>query len=245
MKHEYLVEGRRVNFVQYGEGSKEVVLLHGWGQNIEMMDFIGQKLENAHITIFDLPGFGDTIEPAYSMDVTNYADWLESILSMMKIDNPILIGHSFGGRVAVKYASKYPTEKVVLIGTPIIRHKPKTNLKQVLYKVVKGTPLEDVVRKKVGSADYNNATPRMREILVKVVNEDLLSDAKKIESPTLLFAGTNDTAVSLEDTKEVASKMKDAAVIVLNGTHYAYLENLDQTCAVINEFINPKILTKK
>ena len=245
MKHEYLIEGRTVSYVQYGEGPKDVVLLHGWGQNIEMMDFIGKHLENCRVTIFDLPGFGKALEPKYAMNVTNYADWLNLCLCMMKIRNPILVGHSFGGRVAVKYASKFPTEKVVLLATPIIRRKHRLNLKEVLYKVVKGTALEDVVRKKVGSTDYNNASQMMRDILVRVVNEDLLSDAKKINSPTILLAGTKDTAVSLDDTYEVALQMKDAAVIEQHGTHYAYLENIDQTCVIINEFINPKILTKK
>ena len=64
-----IVQDRLVNYVQYGDGPKEVVLLHGWGQNIKMMDFIGKKLENAHVTIFDLPGFGNSKEPNQSMNV--------------------------------------------------------------------------------------------------------------------------------------------------------------------------------
>jgi pimeloyl-ACP methyl ester carboxylesterase len=238
------VRNIRVNYKQYGEG-EDIVLLHGWGQNIEMMDFIGRNLKNSHITIFDLPGFGNASEPGYSMNVTDYADWVKAVLDLMKIKNPILIGHSFGGRVAVKYASKYPTDKVVLLGTPIIRKRKKPNLQERFYKVVKHTPLGEAVKKKIGSDDYNNASNIMREILVKVVNEDLSRNAKKITAPTLLFAGTHDTAVSLEDTYKIAEQMNNAAVIELNGTHYAYLENLNQTCIIINEFINPSKQLKK
>lgn len=240
-----IIENKKVNYVQYGDGEQDVVLLHGWGQNIEMMNFIGAKLNNVRVTIMDLPGFGESEEPDKSKNVEEYADWLYKFNEILGITNPIIIGHSFGGRIAVKYASKYQVEKLVLLATPIIRHRNKPTLSERLYKVVKKTPIGEMVRKKVGSADYNNATPIMRETLVKVVNEDLLEDAKKILVPTLLFAGTNDTAVSLEDTKQVASQMQDAAVIELIGTHYAYIENLTQTCAIINEFITPSSITKK
>ena len=235
---------KNVNYVQYGEG-QDVVLLHGWGQNIEMMDFVGKKLNNVKVTIFDLPGFGESEELDYSMNVEEYADWLDLVLKSLCIENPILIGHSFGGRVAVKYASKYPVKKVILLGTPIIRHQKKPTIKEKFYKAVKNTPIGDKVRQMIGSPDYNNASPIMRETLVKAVNEDLLETAKKIEAPTLFFQGVDDTAVSLEDTYAVANQMKDAAVIKQFGTHYAYLENIDQTCAVINEFINPMTLKKK
>lgn len=240
-----IVQDRLVNYVQYGDGPKEVVLLHGWGQNIKMMDFIGKKLENAHVTIFDLPGFGNSKEPNQSMNVQEYAEWLSMVLKLLDIENPILVGHSFGGRVAVKYAANYDVDKLVLLATPIIRHRKKPTLQEKFYKVVKSTPIGGFVRNMVASEDYKNASPIMRETLVKAVTEDLLDDAKKIEAPTILLAGIEDTAVALQDTEEVARQMKDAAVIKQFGTHYAYLENLDQTCAIINEFIKPAKTLKK
>ena len=235
-----IINDRKVNLIQYGEGENEVVLLHGWGQNIQMMDYIGQRLINSHITILDFPGFGDSEEPKESMNVQEYAEWLAILLESLQIENPILIGHSFGGRVAIKYASMYSVEKVVLLATPCIRHRKKPNLKEKIYKIVKKTPFGEIIRRRVGSPDYNNATPIMRETLVKVVNEDLLEDAKKITAPTLIFAGLNDTAVNIEDTYIQANSMLNAAVIEQNGTHYAYLENIDQTAIVINEFIRPQ-----
>ena len=240
-----LIDDRKVNVKQYGEGSTEVVLLHGWGQNIQMMDFIGQGLKDVHVTILDFPGFGESEEPTSSMNVSGYAFWLYSLLQLLNIENPVLIGHSFGGRVAIKYAAHFPVEKVVLLATPCIRHRHKPNMKERLYKVVKKTPFGEIVRKKVGSPDYNNATPIMRETLVKVVNEDLLEDAKNISAPTLIFAGSNDTAVSIEDAYTQAEAMQDAAVIEQQGTHYAYLENINQTVAIINEFLTPTYIKRR
>ena len=236
------IYGKNVNYIQYGEGDKDVVLLHGWGQNIEMMDGIGKCLNNVRVTIFDLPGFGKSEEFDSSKSVGEYADWLKEALNQLGIANPALIGHSFGGRVAIKYASKYPTSEVVLLASPIIRVRHKPTFKEKFYKVVKRTPLGEYFRKKIGSADYNNASPVMRGTLVKAVNEDLLEDAKKIKSPTLFLAGRYDTAVPLDITQKAVEEMEkagvDVALIIQDGDNYAYLHNIIQTYTVINNLIN-------
>ena len=89
----------------------------------------------------------------------------------------------------------------------------------------------------IGSRDYKAASPMMRQILVNVVNEDLSSYAKKIEEPTLLIWGENDTEALVEDAKELEKIMVDAGLIILPGTHYAYLENLSQVSNILREFI--------
>ena len=230
--------GKNVNYIQFGTGDKDVVLLHGWGQNIEMMEPVGRNIQNARVTIFDLPGFGKSEEFDLSADVEQYVDWLKEALTKLGIDNPVLVGHSFGGRVSIKYAAKYPTSAVVLLASPIIREKHDPTIQERFYKVVKKTPFGEYFRKKIGSADYNNASPIMRETLVKVVNEDLLEDAKKIKAPTLFLAGRNDTAVKLETSEVAIEEMQkagvDAAISVQEGDHYAYLQNLGQTSGAIN-----------
>ncbi len=236
------IYGKNVNYIQYGEGDKDVVLLHGWGQNIEMMNCIGKCLNNVRVTIFDLPGFGKSEEFDSSKSVGEYADWLKEALNQLGIDNPVLIGHSFGGRVSIKYASKYPTSEVVLLASPIIRKRHKPKFKERFYKLVKRTPFGEYFRKKIGSPDYNNASPVMRGTLVKAVNEDLLEDAKKIKSPTLFLAGRYDTEVPLDITQKAVDEMEkagvDVALIIQDGDHFAYLYNIIQTCTVINNLIN-------
>ena len=76
----------------------------------------------------------------------------------------------------------------------------------------------------------------MRQTLVEVVNEDLSKFAREIEEPTLLIWGENDTEAPLNEAKELEKIMNDAALIVLPGTHYAYLENLPQVVNILNSF---------
>ena len=229
-----------VNYVQYGSG-KDIVLLHGWGQNIQMMRPIGDKLcDKFRITIIDFPGFGESNEPKEAWDVDKYTTLVEELVKKLDIKNPIMIGHSFGGRVSIKYSSRNKVDKVVLFGSPCIRNEKNVSKKVKLLKKIKKIPglnlLGEFMKKFIGSRDYKAASPIMRQTLVNVVNEDLSEDAKKIKAPTLLIWGENDTEAPLEDAKELEKILKDGALIVLPGTHYAYLENLNYVIEILNKF---------
>ena len=225
-----------INYIQYGEG-KDILLLHGWGQNIEMMKPIGDNFSDKfRITILDLPGFGNSSEPPTPWNMTNYSDMLEEFIDKVGITKPIIIGHSFGGRLAIRYSANNPIEKLVLFGAPCIRIQEKLPLSVRILKTLKKLPLMnefgEYMKQYIGSRDYKAASPIMRQTLVDVVNEDLSSYAKKIEEPTLLIWGQNDTEAPVSDAKELERIMIDGALIVLPGTHYAYLENLGRVVEI-------------
>jgi pimeloyl-ACP methyl ester carboxylesterase len=93
------------------------------------------------------------------------------------------------------------------------------------------------MKKHMGSVDYRNASPLMRDVLVKTVNQDLSENAKKITCPTLLIWGENDEAVPVSEAKELDNLLSDSALIILPGTHYCYLENLNQVVNILYNFI--------
>lgn len=231
-----------INYIQYGKG-KDIVLLHGWGQNIEMMKPLGDKLQKKYrITILDLPGFGESSEPTTELNIYDYCDILEMFLKKLKISDPIIMGHSFGGRVSIIYASRNKVDKLVLFGSPCIRKEQKPNLKVKTLKILKKVPglnkLENFAKKHIGSRDYKNASPIMRKILVNTINQDLSNEARLINCPTLLIWGDNDTEAPLEDAKELEKIIPDAGLIVFpNSTHYAYLEHLNQVLRIMKEFL--------
>lgn len=234
------IENLNLNYIQYGKG-KDIVLLHGWGQNIAMMQPLGNELSNCRITILDFPGFGESEEPKESWAVEDYSNLLHELLTELKIKNPILIGHSFGGRVAIHYASNHPVEKLVLFGSPCIRHERKS-MKEKTLKFAKKVPglrkISEIAKKYIGSTDYKNASPIMRDTLVKVINQDLSDCARKIECPTLLIWGTLDEAAPIEEARELEKLLKDGALIELEGcTHYAYLEALPRVASILKKFI--------
>ena len=208
-----------------------------------MMKLIGDKLEkNNRIIIVDLPGFGESNEPYSIWTMYDYAECIDELLKSLKIDNPILIGHSFGGKISLIYASKYKVKKLVLFGSPYKKEIKKLSTKTKILKKLKRVPLlnklEGFAKKHIGSRDYKNASEFMRKILVEHVNLDITEDVKRIKCPTLLVWGTMDTEVNIEEAYELEKLIPDAGVVVYEGcTHYAYLERLPQTVKVIKNFI--------
>lgn len=234
------VKNLSINYIQYGEGN-DIVLLHGWGQNIEMMRPIGDNFQDRfRITILDFPGFGASEEPKEAWTIEDYELMLEEFLKKVNVKKPIVIGHSFGGRVAIRYSARNPISKLVLFGSPCIRIQEELSLGVKILKKLKTLPglndLGEYMKKFIGSRDYKAASPIMRQTLVNVVNEDLSKFAREIEEPTLLIWGTNDTEAPLNEAKELEKIMMDAALITLPGTHYAYLENLPRVVTILDNF---------
>ena len=233
-----------INYIIYGNSKgKNVVLLHGWGQNIDMMKPIGNNISDKYnVTIIDLPGFGKSSEPTYIWKIDDYVECINKLLKELKIKKPIMIGHSFGGKITLLYASIYETEKIVLFGSPYTKEVQKLSTKTKILKTLKKVPvlnkMEGFVKKHIGSTDYKNSTEIMRKILVETVNYDITNNVKKISVPTLLIWGTNDEAVSIELARQLEKLIKDCGLIEYEGcTHYAYLERLDQTINILNSFI--------
>ncbi|MDR0649716.1 MAG: alpha/beta hydrolase, partial [Synergistaceae bacterium] len=122
-------------------------------------------------------------------------------------------------------------------------------LRACLYRVVKGVISAEAVKKKFplllerwrmknGSEDYRNATPRMRECLVKAVNEDLTRHLPEIKCPTLLIWGENDAATPLADAKIMERLIPDAGLVALkNAGHYPFLDQGYAFGKVLDSFL--------
>jgi len=221
-----------------------LVLLHGWGQNIEMMEPIGNKyLDKFNILIIDLPGFGQSTEPPHAWTVYEYVECIKELVDYLKLSKIILIGHSFGGRLSLIYSSIYKVEKLVCLASPYCKEITKLPLKTKIYKFFKKISclkwLADIMKNKIASTDYKNASEIMRGVLVQSINVEMTEDIKKIKCPTLLVWGTNDTAVPIKRAYELEKLIKDAGVVSYEGaTHYAYLERLNQLIKVLDSFFN-------
>ena len=234
-----------INYIRYGNNKGDtIVLLHGWGQNIDMMRPLGNYLEdNFNILIIDLPGFGGSSEPKYAWSLTDYVEAVREVIKHERIKNPIIMGHSFGGKLAILYASMYDTKKLVLFASPI-NHNHKISMKTKVLKSIKKLPMMDKIgekmKKYIGSTDYKKSSPIMREILVNHVNTDIYDELEKVAAPTLIVWGSGDVTVDPSVAYEIDSKIKDSGVVMLPGTHYAYLENLNRVVSILENFLEVK-----
>lgn len=243
-----IINDIKLNFTKSGDKGKDVILLHGWGQNRIMMEAIENFL-SLHFVVYnlDLPGFGESDEPKRAYSVEDYSEFLRAFIIKEGIEEPILIGHSFGCRIALHYALKYPVNRMVLTGAAGIRDKRglKWYLKTYSYKLGKKVLSLPIFKKqlaamqdKVGSEDYRNASGIKRETLVKVVNDDVTPFLKDIKTETLLVFGTNDEATPLAKGEMMEKLMPNATLVVFEGDdHYAYFHQAQRFNMVLEAFL--------
>ena len=203
-----------------GSTPPTVVALHGWARS--GADF-APIVEGLDAVAPHLPGFGTTDAPETAWGSAEYA---ELVAEAIRPFGPVVIvGHSFGGRVAVRLAAKYPelVTALVLTGVPLLRlapaSKPALSFRVVRALAKRGILSQRVLdeqRRKHGSADYNAAHGVMREILVKVVNEDYRTDLATINAPVRMVWGENDTAAPA-DAGRAASELLGASFTVVPG----------------------------
>lgn len=245
----------RLHYTDCGEGHP-LLLLHGWGCNTTTFSAIRPFLEaRFRVLTLDFAGFGQSDEPHEVWGVEEYTRSVEALAKAEGIENPILIGHSFGGRVSIVYASRNKTQKIILVDAAGVKPRRSLSyyrkvytfklLKRILPLIVGRKRAEAMIearRSKAGSSDYNQATPMMRAILSKCVNEDLCHLMPKIEAPTLLFWGEKDTATPLADAKRMEKLIPDAGLVTVAGAgHFAFLENTPLFLRVAESFLQKEI----
>ena len=245
------VNGIKINYIVDGEG-QDVILLHGWGQNIQAFEVVHKHLAHRfRVFTIDFPGFGHSDLPPSPWTVEDYVQTLEAFVRTLKIENPILMGHSFGGRVSIVYASKNPVRKMILVDSAGVKPRRSFNyyIKVYSFKLAKQflkLPIinrreEELLKKlraKFGSADYKGVSGVMQQTMVRVVNEDLQRFMPNIQASTLLVWGENDTATPVSDAKIMEQKIPDAGLVILKGCgHFSYLEKFHEFKVIIDHFL--------
>lgn len=251
MDKELQFQGNTLRYRVTGSGAP-LILMHGWGCHRDTVASIERVASETH-TVYnvDFPGFGQSPEPDAVWGVEEYTRLIEELARVEKMEKPVLIGHSFGGRVGLLMASRNPVSKLILVDAAGV--KPRRSMKyyfkvysfkasrKVLTTLLghdRGMKMVEKLRGKSGSADYNSATPRMRQILSKVVNEDLKHVMPSISAPTLLIWGENDTATPLSDARTMERLIPDAGLVSFPGCgHYSFLDNPAQFAAVLRSFL--------
>lgn len=237
------VDGYNICYKISGEGDETVVMLQGWGTDLGVYDSVADAInEKYRFVQFDFPGFGGSDEPHEGWNVDAYADFFCKFMQALEIKKATLIGHSYGGRVIIKLASRdsipFEIKNIVLIDSAgIVPEKTIfQRMKTRRYKILKKflnlkviyalfPELVDDWRNRQGSADYRNATPIMRQCLVMAVNEDLRHLLPKIQQDTLLIWGDKDTATPISDARLMEEMLPNSGLAVLNGAgHFSFLE---------------------
>ena len=230
-----------------------VLLLHGWGAAGASLQPLAAHLAARHRTVTpDLPSFGRTALPPTDWGVDDYAEWTTRLLAKLGIERAVLLGHSFGGRIAIVLAATRPEliERLVLVDSAGLRPELSGKLRAAasvskLGRAAADLPLVGALAERlrtrwhraVGAEDYATAGP-LRGTFVKVVNQDLRDLLPRIGAPTLLLWGAADDATPVGDGETMGRLIPNARLVVFPGAgHYSYLERTAETCAALDEFL--------
>lgn len=247
-----------VNYQVFGDGIP-VLFLHGWGVDGTIFTNLLKRFANSNYKFIvpDLPGFGLSDDPSGPWNVDDYADWTVNFIKALGLENKeiFLVGHSFGGRISIKLASRFENtlniKALVLTGAAGVHAKTrhKFRIKTLVYKMLKLFSklllikklfpyLEGQLARSFASVDYRNASPLMRECLIKAVNENLEYCLEKIDCETLLLWGKEDNATPLADGELMAEKIVKSKMIVLEKSgHFAFRNQEEEFYNALNDFL--------
>jgi pimeloyl-ACP methyl ester carboxylesterase len=249
-----LINGLVVNYKIGGEG-KPLLILHGWGGSSESWVNVQRILGRYGYRVIcpDFPGFGKSERPKIPWNVSDYENWAIEFLKFLNLEKFYLVGHSFGGRVAIKLAVDYPEKikKLILCAPAGIKSEPNLETKILLSFAKIGNSVftfRHLRRFKRGvrnffyiflrNRDYAKANGIMKETMKKVLEEDLSLYVPRIEKKTLIIWGKNDRVVPVKFAHIFEGKIKGSELSIIpkvgHGPHLFFPE---KTAKIIAEFL--------
>ncbi len=242
-----------VNYLISGQGSKQILLIHGWGTDLSSLKLL-QDYFSDHYTVIslDLPGFGHSELPGRAWDNTDFASFVRDFLTKinyLQIDT--IMAHSNGGAIAIEMVAKkmIKPKKLILIASAGIRTKfNKRNfvIRQFAHifkigSVVLPSRIRNNFKKKVYQKIGSDAFVReaMLDSFKKVVTQDISEDAKLIKIPTLLIYGQDDQATPVKYGYILQRNILNSRLEILpNCGHFIYQDQPEQLIKIIRGFLN-------
>ena len=247
------IDNMRINQTVAGEG--ELIVFVTWlgceyPSGLALADALVRHGYRCYA--LDMPGFGDSDAPPQAWSVIDYANFVIKYLDYHNLQQVYLFGHSFGGRLGLILGAEYGNriKKMVLSNSAgIVTPSPLwPQIRLNTYKAIRNTMnaiglkslsenLRQRYNQRYASSDFQQVSGAMRETFVKVINQDLLDYAARVQPGTLLFWGDKDEETPLWMGEKLEQTIPDAGLVVHQGAgHYAYLDNLADTVRVMDYF---------
>lgn len=249
----YIQGENTLYYEKKGNKKNSIIILPGWGETrLTFSSMIDSLKEYFTVYIIDYPFFGKSSPPKEEWTIYDYANLIKNFIHEKKLENSIIIAHSFGGRIVSILAGKenMKFKKIILIDVAGIRRKSiKRYLKGKIYKILrtmtillKRKDLKDKLENYFSSNDYKALPYTMKKTFQNIIKEDLRVYYKKIECPTLILWGEKDEDTPVKDAYYLKKIIKNSGLILFKNTHhFSYLEKRIETINILYEFIKKDI----
>ena len=237
-----------MKYLKFGSSKNVIVFLHGWGADKDSFIWVKDYLDEYSLVFVDFAGFGETLEPRIPYFVSDYVSELRLLIDKLDIEDLVLVGHSFGGRVAIKFASifesDYKSFKLILVDSAGIKPRRSINYYFRVYKyklckkLAKNNERLKAKLNKFGSSDYKKLSPLMKQTFINVVNEDLTFFAKQIKSDSLIVWGDKDTETKKYMARKLNKYIKNSKLYFIKGAgHFCFLDKPYEFLNILDTFL--------
>lgn len=254
---EVVARGVNIHYETYGTGEPRLLILHGWGCDISLLSSLTSRLSpHMPVAALDFPGHGLSGTPNEPWDAKAFAGMVAEFMDITGMKGAAVMGHSHGGRVALRLAidkPDYVSKLIVTCGAGLRRTNAAPTVKQRTYKLLRGMVdtldkarvfgdapknMRERLSLKFSSDGYKATREDMRGTFKLVVAENMTDELHKVQSPTLLIWGENDTETPLWMGRVMEERIPDAGLVIFEGaTHFAYLEQPDRFARIVLEFL--------
>lgn len=242
----YLGKQLNYEYKKINANYKTVVLLHGWEGNLNSFMPIYSAFNNCNILSVDFWGFGQSDKPNADFSIFSYADTVFALIKVLKIDRCVIVGHSFGGRVALilSATAKETIDKLILIDSAGL--KPKFSLKRYVKvkmfklnkRLVKMRVKKEKCLNKYGSEDYKKLSDDEKLVFNRIINQDLTIYAKNVFAETLILWGEKDTDTPIYMAKRLHKYIKNSKLFIMKQAgHFSYVDCPNIVINLIKDFI--------
>jgi len=253
-EEEILINGIKVNYKIAGEGPA-ILVLHGWGGSSDSwLAFQGILAEKGYkVVVLDFPGFGKSVTPPQPWNLDDYTSFVLDFAEKLGLEQFFLVGHSFGGRISIKFVIKHPqkVKKLILCDSAGVKPKPGLKTLIIFWLARLGNAIfapKHFIRFKdsarnffysfLRNKDYVKANGTMKETIKKVLGEDLLSELPRIKTKTLIVWGSADRTVPLKYAHIFKERIADSELeIVPKIGHSPHLEVPEKLSEIVLKFI--------
>ena len=231
-----------LNYKIIGSGI-EILFIPGWNDTLNHFLPLATKMKGCKFILIDLPNQGDSKPYNNKLEMNDYIILINEFLNKNNLNPKIIIGHSFGGKLAFLYGLKYKIDKLVLVAPSLIKNKSlKTYFKIYKYKLLKNLKKElnlNLNLSKYGSKEYLNQKGINKQNFIIATNNYYKKDLNKLNTDTLLYYGKLDKVTPIKEGKIINKRIKNSQLIIdKEGDHFAIYNNPYKFIRTLKEFIN-------
>lgn len=244
------INNLNINFEVIGTGEQDLVIIHGWGDCLDSFRKVAESLSDlCKCYLIDLPGFGKSDKPPQNFTSKDISEIVLEFITNMDLKKPMIMGHSWGGKVAIILASKNPEiSKLILVASSGVDIQTlKTKIKIKIFKWGKiilshfGSLGNEIYKKflsKLGSLDYRN-TKELKQVFKNVIQEHVFSEALKVKSETLIIWGDKDKILPVKQALVLKNLIQHSFIRVVWGAgHHPHRDNFSDFIKIVRDFIN-------